>query len=158
MKRQSNDLETSFIERYLKIQNSLIKLLFSFGISSIILYLQNYITFHILWSILYGQYKTAHIIRTILIHHQFKMIFRYMPDLRHDLELSENRRKKLKKDLVKLEKRLDETPKFIPIYDPVLREKDRRYQQGKFHSRSHATSLKLRLFSRTSLRQKRHPE
>ena len=64
------------------------------------------------------------------------MIFRYMPDLRHDLELSENRRKKLKKDLVKLEKRLDETPKFIPIYDPVLREKDRWYQQGKFHSRS----------------------
>jgi len=54
---------------------------------------------------------------------------RYMPDLRHDLELSENRRKKLKKDLVKLEKRLDETPQFIPIYDPVLREKDRRYQQ-----------------------------
>ena len=52
-----------------------------------------------------------------------------MPDLRHDLELSENRRKKLKKDLVKLEKRLDETPRFIPIYDPVLREKDRRYQQ-----------------------------
>ena len=52
-----------------------------------------------------------------------------MPDLRHDLELSENRRKKLKKDLAKLEKRLDETPKFIPIYDPVLREKDRRYQQ-----------------------------
>ena len=58
-------------------------------------------------------------------------MFRYTPDLRHDLELSENRRKKLKKDLVKLEKRLDETPKFIPIYDPVLREKDRRYQQGK---------------------------
>ena len=49
--------------------------------------------------------------------------------MRHDLELSENRRKKLKKDLAKLEKRLDETPKFIPIYDPVLREKDRRYQQ-----------------------------
>ena len=59
-----------------------------------------------------------------------------MPDLRHDLELSENRRKKLKKDLVKLEKRLDETPKFIPIYDPVLREKDRRYQQGKDHYQS----------------------
>merc|ERR1712131_454926 len=54
---------------------------------------------------------------------------RYVPDLRHDLELSENRRKKLKKDLVKLEKRLDETPRFIPIYDPILREKDRRYQQ-----------------------------
>ena len=64
-----------------------------------------------------------------------------MPDLRHDLELSENRRKKLKKDLVKLEKRLDETPKFIPIYDPVLREKDRRYQQGKVHSRSPQTIL-----------------
>ena len=58
-----------------------------------------------------------------------RLNFRYVPDLRHDLELSENRRKKLKKDLVKLEKRLDETPRFIPIYDPVLREKDRRYQQ-----------------------------
>ena len=66
-----------------------------------------------------------------------------MPDLRHDLELSETRRKKLKKDLVKLEKRLDETPKFIPIYDPVLREKDRRYQQGKVHS--HA-QIRLRKF------------
>ena len=59
------------------------------------------------------------------------MNLRYVPDLRHDLELSENRRKKLKKDLVKLEKRLDETPRFIPIYDPILREKDRRYQQEK---------------------------
>ena len=37
---------------------------------------------------------------------------------------------------MKLEKRLDETPKFIPIYDPVLREKDRRYQQGKVHPQS----------------------
>ena len=83
----------------------------------------------------------ADIVRTILIHHQFNKYFRYMPDLRHDLELSENRRKKLKKDLVKLEKRLDETPKFIPIYDPVLREKDRRYQQGKVHSRSPQTIL-----------------
>merc|ERR1711970_650236 len=52
-----------------------------------------------------------------------------MPDLRHHLEMSENRRKKLKKDMIKLERRLDETPKFIPIYDPLLHANDRSYQK-----------------------------